>query len=97
MLYNDLINYNQTNITYVGVVQINVAGISNPIILSNITVAIATEPDYSNATTIGFVTYDFAPTGILTIESSQEVAEALVGAEMIYINSASGEVSIETV
>jgi hypothetical protein len=97
MLYNDLITYNQTNITYTGTIQINVPGISNPIILNDVTVVVSTEPDYSNATTIGYVTYDFAPTGILTIESTSEQAQALVEAQLIYINSASGEISIETV
>lgn len=97
MLYNDSLIYNQTNITYSGTVNINVPSIINTIILSNVTVVILTEPDFSNATTIGVVTYDFAPTGILTIEATAEQAEALVAAEIIYINSASGEISIETI
>jgi len=97
MLYNDLITYNQTNITYTGTIQINVPGISNPIILNNVTVVVSTEPDYSNATTLGIVTYDFAPTGILTIEANQDQAEAISSADILYINSASGEISIETV
>lgn len=97
MLYNDIITYNQTNITYTGTVQINVPGISNPIILSDILVVVSTEPDYSNATTIGIVTYDFAPTGEIIIEATQDQAEAIVQAQVLLINSVSGEISIQTV
>jgi hypothetical protein len=97
MLYNDLITYNHNNITYTGTIKINVPGIPSPIILGNVSVAISTNPDYSNATTIGVVSYDFAPNGILTIEATQDQAEALVSADFIYINSASGEVSVETI
>jgi len=96
MLYNDIITYNHNNITYTGTVQINVPGISNPIIIGNITVAIAVEEDFSNVTTIGYVTFDYVPGGIVTIEASQEQAEALVGASAIYINSSSGEIGIVT-
>jgi len=87
MLYNDLITYNQTNITYTGTIQINVPGLSNPIILGNVTVVISAEADYSNATTIGIVSYDFAPSGIVTIQSGQEQSEALVSADIAYIDS----------
>lgn len=97
MLYNDTVSYNQTNITYTGTVNINVPSILDTIVLGNITVVILTEPDFSNATTIGFVTYDFAPTGVLTIEATVEQAQALVAAEIIYINSISGEIlTVET-
>lgn len=97
MLYNDIITYNHNNITYTGTVQINVPGISNPIILNNITVVISVEEDFSNATTVGYVTFDYVPGGIVTIEATQDQAEALVAASTIYISSNSGEVSIETV
>jgi len=97
MLYNDLITYNQTNITYTGTIQINVPGISNPIILNNITVVISVTEDFSNATTVGYVTFDYVPSGIITIDATQDQADALVTADIIYINSASGEVAIESV
>lgn len=85
MLYNDLITYNQTNITYNGTIKINVPGISDPIILGGITVFVSTEPDYSNATTVGLVTYDFAPTGILTLETTEDQAFAISQASAIYL------------
>jgi len=83
MLYNDIITYNETNITYTGVVQINVPGISNPIILNNITFVIFSAEDFSNATTIGYVTFDYVPNGIITFENFKDEYY--------------GEVSIETV
>lgn len=97
MFYNENITYNRTQVTYSGVVRINVFGISNPIILNNITVVISVDEDFSTATTIGYVTFDYVPNGIITIEATQDQAEALVAASTIYINSNSGEVSIESV
>lgn len=97
MLYNDIISYNHNNITYTGTVQINVPGISSPIILSDITIVISVEQDFSNATTVGYVTFDYVPGGIVTVESTQSQAEALVSASTIYIDSTSGEVSIQNI
>ena len=85
MKYNDLITYNHNNITYNGTIHINVPGLSNPIILNNITVVVATEPDYSNATTMGLVTFDLAPSGIMTIEATDEQAYAISESSTIYL------------
>lgn len=68
MLYNDLITYNQANITYNGTLIINVDGIQNPIILNNVTVYFGINEDYSNATTIATLTIDYASTGIITLD-----------------------------
>lgn len=97
MFYNENITYNRTQVTYSGVVRINIFGISNPIVLNNITIIVAAKEDFSNATTVGFVTFDYVPGGIVTIESTQTQAEALISANTIYIDSASGEVSIQSV
>lgn len=99
MLYNENIGYNDPSVTYIGTVYISVPGISNPIVIGNLTVVFPslTSQDYSNATTIGFISYEFSPSGILTIEATQDQAQALVEANFVYINSASGEVSINNV
>jgi hypothetical protein len=95
MKYNDLITYNHNNITYNGTIYINVPGLSNPIILNNITVVVATEPDYSNATTVGVVTFDLAPSGIMTIEATDEQAYAISESSTIYLVPSSETSSTE--
>lgn len=80
MLYNENITYDQSGISYVGTIIINVDGLSAPIIISNVNVAIATSQDYSNATTIAVISYDIYPEGIVTIQATQSQANALVEA-----------------
>lgn len=86
MKYNDIISYNEANVTYQGTLVINVPGLVNPIVVHNINIAIGIIEDFSNATTIGVVSYDLAPTGIITIEASLEQAHALSGAKSIVIS-----------
>lgn len=94
MKYNDIISYNQPNVNYIGTLVINVPGISNPIIVHNVNIAVGVIEDLSNATTIGLVSYDLAPTGIVTIEANIEQAYALSNATSILI-SPSANVSSE--
>lgn len=86
MKYNDIISYNEPNINYVGTLVINVPGIINPIVVHNVNIAIGVIEDFSNLTTIGVVSYDLAPTGIITIEASAEQAYALAEAKSIIIS-----------
>lgn len=85
MLYNENFTYNNANITYNGVLHINIPGISAPVILSNITVVFGGDIDYSNATTIGLITYDISSTGIITISATQDQAEAVSQSGIIYL------------
>jgi hypothetical protein len=78
MLYNQNISYNQQGLTYIGTVIINILGISNPIIISNLNVAVSTSQDYSNATTIAVISYDIMPDGILVVEATESQASAIV-------------------
>lgn len=80
MLYNENITYNQSGFNYVGTIIINVEGLSTPIIINNVNVAISTSEDYSNATTIAVISYDIYPEGVITIQATQSQADALVEA-----------------
>lgn len=73
--------YNESSISYAGTLIINVEGITNPIVLSNINVITSTGQDHSNASTIGVmsidqassatigvISIDYSPTGIITLE-----------------------------
>lgn len=97
MLYNDIINYNDPSTTYSGSVHIFVPGISSPIIIGSLVVAVLpfSEQDYSNATTIGVISYGLAPNGIFTIEATNDQAQAIANAEIIYIDSVSGETIVD--
>lgn len=96
MLYNENILYNQPQITYTGTVIVNIIGIENPIILSNLTVIVSLYEDYSNATTLAIISYDILENGILTIEATQSQASALVEAIVSSNNSQVAEITLST-
>lgn len=85
MRYNDNLNYNTNNITYTGTVVINVPGTSVPVVVDGLTIIIGSSIDYSNATYTGVISIDYTPTGIMTIEATQEQAEAIVQSNVIYV------------
>lgn len=86
MFYNDIITYNHNNISYNGVLYLNIIGLSNPIILNNIKVIFTTgEIDFSNATTIGIVTYDISPSGIVTISGAQNQLYGVSASTTVYL------------
>jgi hypothetical protein len=85
MLYNDNIAYNSEAVIYSGELVLNIQGIHSPIIIPQATVIFGSVPDYSNSTQVGYVTYDYTPTGILTIQVSGTQAEAISQSGMIYI------------
>jgi len=82
---NENIIMDQAGISFVGTIVIHVQGIPNPIILSNLNLNLSTLSDNSNFTTIAVISYDLAPTGILTIEavpSSSNVTRNSIIAEI---------------
>ena len=97
MLYNQNISYNQQGLTYIGTVIINILGISNPIIISNLNVAVSTSQDYSNATTVAVISYDIYSEGILTIQATESQANAIVQVLASYDEGASGAISLEAI
>ena len=87
MLYNDLITYDQTAVQYDGTVILKIEGILNPIILNNIKINFTANEDFSVGTTIGVISIDVDPTGIITIEALNKEGAALVQASEITIHS----------
>lgn len=87
MRYNDLIAYDQAGVQYNGTVILKIQGISNPIILNNIRINYSAEQDYSVGTTIGVISIDVDPTGIITIEALNKDSAALVQANEITIHT----------
>jgi hypothetical protein len=97
MLYNENISYNQPSLSYIGTVIINVLGISNPIIISNLNVAVSISQDYSNATTVAVISYDIYSEGILTIQATESQANAIIQVLASYDEGASGAISLEAI
>ena len=93
MLYNTNITYNNPNYLYNGNLIITAQSLISPIILNNITVLYSLNEDYSNYTTIGVVSMDVSPSGILTLEVLDNDISAISSAQVIAIGP-SGEVSI---
>ena len=65
----------------------------NPIILNNITIFYTSNEDYSNLTTIGVLSIDINPQGIVSIQVLDEDVDAISSAQIISVG-ASGEISI---
>lgn len=97
MLYNENIIYNNSNFTYTGTLVINVPGISSPIILNDITIIFNPVNDYSNNTTIGIVSYNVNPSGVIVFEATSTQAQAISQSEVITLNTVSGEVSVQSI
>jgi hypothetical protein len=89
MFYNDLIDYNQSGIQYNGTIVLIIEGISNPVILNDIKVNFGGKEDYSVASSIGVISIDLAPTGVITIQALAKEGAALVQASEITIHSGS--------
>jgi len=87
MLYNDFISYNETNVTYNGTLILNVLGLNSPVIVNNATVLFSTVEDTSNFTTMGIISYDVDPYGIMTLEVTQDQADAILEANFIVIET----------
>lgn len=88
MLYDDLISYNESNVAYNGTLILNIIGLSNPVVVGNARVIISTSEDFSNFTTGGVITYDINSYGIMTMEVTDEQANAILEADFIVISTA---------
>lgn len=95
MKYGEAIAYNSPNITYNGTLAIYASSLSSPIILNNVTIFYSSNEDYSNYTTIGILSLDTSPDGVIFITVLDEDVAAIASAEVIYIN-ADAEISIIT-
>lgn len=93
MKYGEAIAYNSSNITYNGTLAIYASSLLSPIILNNITIFYSTNEDYSNYTTIGILSLDTSPDGLISITVLDTDVAAIASAQVISIN-ANAEISI---
>lgn len=81
MLYNAEIEYNQPFTQYYGTLIVNAQSLSSPIVLNNITLLVLIDEDYTNQTTIGIITLDYASSGIIEIEVLDTDVQAFFSVE----------------
>jgi hypothetical protein len=93
MIYNEAITYNSPNVSYNGTLIIYADSLINPIVLNNITIFYASNEDYSNLTTIGVISMDISPQGIVSVEVLDKDVSAILSAQVISVGTP-GEISI---
>jgi hypothetical protein len=93
MIYNEAITYNSPNVSYDGTLIIYASSLINPIVLNNITIFYTSSEDYSNLTTIGVLSIDINPQGVVSVEVLDKDISAISSAQVISIG-VNGEISI---
>jgi hypothetical protein len=93
MIYNEAITYDSPNVSYNGTLIIYADSLINPIVLNNITIFYASNEDYSNLTTIGVISMDISPQGIVSVEVLDKDVSAILSAQVISVGTP-GEISI---
>jgi len=94
MLYNDIIGYSQSGVSYEGILTLSIPGFSNILLSPSISVHIGDEEDFSNLTTIGVATVVSVKTGSMTLETTERQAELMAQSSLIYL-SKSASTSID--
>jgi hypothetical protein len=93
MIYNEAITYDSPNVSYNGTLIIYANSLINPIVLNNITIFYSSNEDYSNLTTIGVISMDISPQGIVSVEVLDKDVSAILSAQVISVGTP-GEISI---
>jgi len=93
MKYEEAIAYNSPNVSYNGTLIIYADSLISPIVLNNITIFYASNEDYSNLTTIGVLSIDVSPQGVVSIEVLDNDVSAISSAQVISVG-VSGQISI---
>jgi len=76
LLYNQLLSYDAPSITYSGNIGISPASILNTIQIGDLTIASGGINNQSSLTTIGVISYDYAPSGQVTGVISYDLASS---------------------
>ena len=76
LLYNANFSYDAPSIIYSGNIGVSPTSISNPIQIGNPSITSLAMQNASNSTTIGVISYDFAPSGQVTGVISYDLASS---------------------
>jgi hypothetical protein len=74
LLYNQLLSYDAPSITYSGNIGVSPTSVLNPIQIGNPNIVSQATNNQSSLTTIGLISYDFAPSGQITGVTSYGLA-----------------------
>jgi hypothetical protein len=94
MLYNDLVGYSQSGVSYQGTLTLSVPGFSINLLPPSIAVYIGDELDFNNLSTIGIATVSSVKTGSITLEVTEQQAYSMAQSSTVYIVK-SGSISNE--
>ena len=83
LLYNQLLSYDAPSITYSGNIGISPDSVLNLIQIGNPIIAFGGINNQSSLTTIGVISYDYAPTGQITIEVTSSSRTAVLSLQQI--------------
>ena len=83
LLYNQLLSYDAPSITYSGNIGISPDSVLNLIQIGNPIIALGGINNQSSLTTIGVISYDYAPTGQITIEVTSSGRTAVLSLQQI--------------
>ena len=76
LLYNQLLSYDAPSIFYSGDIGVSPSSILNSIQIGNPSIASGAINNQSSLTTIGVISYDFAPSGQITGVTSYDLASS---------------------
>lgn len=83
LLYNANFSYNAPSIIYSGNIGVSPTSILNAIQIGNPSIIFLAIQNASNATTIGVISYDYAPTGQITIQVTSSSPTAVLSLQLI--------------
>jgi hypothetical protein len=83
LLYNQLLSYDAPSITFSGNIGVSPDSILNLIQIGNPIIAFGGINNQSSLTTIGVISYDYAPTGQITIEVTSSSRTAVLSLQQI--------------
>jgi hypothetical protein len=93
--YNSALTYNEQHFIYNGSLIISAPSLPYPISIGDVTVLINPTEDYSNFTSVGIVSYDFVPSGVISIQATDSQYQAITNSNVLILNTYSGELSVE--
>jgi hypothetical protein len=93
--YNSGLSYNEQHFIYSGSLVISAPSLPYPVLIGDVTVLVNPLEDYSNFTSVGIVSYDFVPTGVISIQATDSQYQAITNSSILILNTSSGELSIE--
>lgn len=96
ILYNDSVAYDQSGFSYLGDLVLVVPGLDSSIVLSNVKIFYTENIDYSNNSTIGLITVDNKPFGVIEFQQIDENSYSTIQSVRILAVGSNSTISIDS-